>query len=99
MNCLIKNIPPISYGLPGNRGGDFPLAEFCVGLIIKAVNLDDGCYLIEENKVDLYTESKKLITVDCGQQIQGAQLNYLVSRQNPNIQIVDIEFRESIHVS
>ena len=47
MNCIIKNIPPPTFGIAGNRGIGFPLVNYCSALP-QPVIADESCYLVKE---------------------------------------------------
>ena len=47
MRCLIKNIPPPTFGIAGNRGVGFPLTDYCS--VLPQPNIEDAkCYLVKE---------------------------------------------------
>jgi hypothetical protein len=66
MKCVIKNIPPLSFGIAGNRGVGFPLVDYC-SIFPPTYIDDDSCYLVrEEDGASLiFTESEDDILVAC----------------------------------
>ena len=80
MRCLIKNIPPSTFRIAGNRGVGFPLAVFCSEPI-----LDDGCYLAKEEDgiTDIFTENENQIGATCTN-IQPEEFCYIVLQENTN---------------
>lgn len=66
MRCLIKNIPPLSFGIAGNRGVGFPLIEYCSALPQSIIE-DANCYLVKEEDgiTNILTEIENEIAVTC----------------------------------
>jgi hypothetical protein len=64
MKCLLKNIPPHAFGVPGNRGRGFPLTDN--GGVI-AQPEDASCYLVKEEDAfaDILAEGESQILVTC----------------------------------
>ena len=62
MRCLIKNIPPFSFRIAGNRGVGFPLADFCSDLLT-----EETCFLANEEDINssIFTEFENDIFVTC----------------------------------
>lgn len=64
MRCLIKNVPPLSFSIVGNRGVGFPLLER-VSLLPQPPS-DVECYLAKEDGFTaIQTDQQTNILVDC----------------------------------
>lgn len=65
MKCLIKNIPPPTFGIAGNRGVGFPLVDQCSVELLPLADLN--CYLVRDDDVatNVTTENNNNIMVTC----------------------------------
>jgi len=61
---IIKNVPPITFGIVGNRGALFPLVDIGPSL---TAPVDESCFLIEEQdeNMSIYTQYDKQINIEC----------------------------------
>lgn len=63
MRCLIKNIPPLTFGIAGNRGVGFPLTDRMSVLLQPS---QENCFLVKEDGVtSIYLDSGININVAC----------------------------------
>lgn len=65
MKCLIKNIPPPTFGIAGNRGIGFPVVDQCSVEILPPA--DFNCYLVKDQDIttNITTENDSNIIVAC----------------------------------
>lgn len=71
---IIKNVPPHTFGIAGNRGMSFPAAVDCAKLQQPFIQLDDvECWLVKEEDgyTCIYTDRNYVIGVDCKTPIQA----------------------------
>lgn len=72
MRCIIKNIPPPTFGIAGNRGVGFPLTDYCSALPQPPAP-DLNCFLVKEESIlttselitSVNTEADNTILVVC----------------------------------
>ena len=66
MRCLIKNIPPPTFGIAGNRGVGFPLTDYC-SVLPQPIIEDANCYLVKEEDgfTNILTEIENENAVTC----------------------------------
>lgn len=65
---IIKNVPPHTFGIAGNRGGSFPEAIVCAKLQQPDLGLSDvECWLVKEEDgyTSIFTDRNYVIGVDC----------------------------------
>ena len=62
MRYLIKNIPPLTFGIAGNRGVGFPLTDSFSVLPQAEIN----CFLVKEDSITaILADNSDIILVDC----------------------------------
>lgn len=72
MRCIIKNIPPPTFGIAGNRGVGFPLTDYC-STLTQPPAPDLNCFLVKEESIlttselitSVNTEADNTILVVC----------------------------------
>lgn len=85
MRCLIKNIPPLTFGIAGNRGIGFPLTD--VHGILPQVLID--CFLIKEDGyTNILTDNSDFVIVDC---YHPEDMCIIVLQENRNYNLLQQE--------
>ena len=98
MRCLIKNIPPLPFGIAGNRGVGFPLTDYC-SVLPQPIIEDANCYLVKEEDgfTNILTEIENEIAVTCTAPEAG--FCFLATQENRNDGILQQEDRDYLIVN
>ena len=99
MRCLIKNIPPLTFGIAGNRGVGFPLTDYC-SVLPQPIVEDANCYLVKEEDgfTNILTEIENEIAVTCTNP-EIISFCYLATQENRDDGILQQENQDYLIVN
>lgn len=99
MSRVLKNVPPINFGIAGNRGNKFPLNGICADVTQPFIPIDEiDCWLVKEEDgfTNIFTEINFLIGVDCTQPIDLPC--FLVLEEDPDTDLYLAELEDDFSI-